>query len=194
MKKFVVIFLLYFVSFGLKAEWKLVNDNSIINFISVKKSKIGEVHHFKSLSGSLKDGQALVNIDLSSVDTNIEIRNERLKKFLFEVSKFPNATIAAAIDTKSLEALKIGDSFKKDIVVKVSLHGITIEVQSLIRVIKLSDGSILVYSENPVVVNAVDFEMESGIQMLQKIAKLPVISSAVPITFSLRFQQQENEL
>jgi len=61
------------------ADWQLDNGDSTLDFISVKKSTVGEVHHFKQLSGSITDaGQASVDIELASVETNIPIRNERL--------------------------------------------------------------------------------------------------------------------
>ena len=76
---------LFLFSTPLFPDWNLVNEESRINFISIKASDIAEIHTFKELSGSVKNnGQAQVVINLSSSETLIPIRNERMGNLLFE--------------------------------------------------------------------------------------------------------------
>ena len=79
--------------------WDLQADASTFNFVSVKKDTIGEVLHFKKLSGQIdKNGKAGITIDLNSVDTGVQIRDERMREFLFETGKYPSATYQANVD------------------------------------------------------------------------------------------------
>ena len=68
-------------------SWTLDGEASKVAFGSVKKDTIGEVHHFKSVSGSVDDaGKVTVEIDVASVETWIDIRNERFQKFVFDAA------------------------------------------------------------------------------------------------------------
>ena len=46
-----------------------------------------------------------------------------------------------------------------------------------------------VFTARPVLVNAADFGLESGVTALQQVAGLKAISSAVPVTLQLLFVQ-----
>lgn len=189
MKKILPLGLLLMLSFSAHADWTLNNDKSSLDFISIKKSTIGEVHRFTSLTGLLKDGKASVTIDLSSVDTKIPIRNDRMKSMLFEVLQFPKATIETTIDESKLKGLKIGENYQTNLALSVNLHGVSQKVSGDVQVIKLTDKSIVVNSLHPFIINAADFKLADGIEALREIAKLPVISSAVPVSFNLVFTE-----
>ncbi len=88
------------VSFGAahekKAMGEMTLDNSLssLSFVSVKKGTTGEVHTIDKLSGSLSvEGDLLVTLDLSSVNTKIAIRDERMQEHLFETGSNPVATV-----------------------------------------------------------------------------------------------------
>jgi len=170
------------------AGWQLDNEQSHINFVSVKKSKIGEVHYFKQLSGSLKDnGTANISIDLNSVETNIGIRNERMLKMLFETKLFPAAQINGKFDVDKIRRMKVGSSFDTSQNLSLGLHGQKQDMMANVKVIKLSNQKILVTSLQPLILNAGDFKLINGVEKLREIAGLPSISTAVPITFTLTF-------
>ena len=51
------------------SAWTLDNANSRLNFISIKKGDIAEIHHFTQLSGQVDDsGKANLEINLGSVE------------------------------------------------------------------------------------------------------------------------------
>ncbi len=179
------------VSFNASADWKLNNDESSVNFISTKKSKVSEVHSFKSLGGSISDaGEAKINIQLASVDTNIEIRNERMKAMLFEIANFATADISATVDSTKAANLKPGESFTTKTKLNVELHGKTVSADAVLRAVKLSDGKLAVSTVKPLIINAADFSLVEGIEKLRTVAKLPSISTAVPVTVDLVFDKQ----
>ncbi|MBT4599621.1 MAG: YceI family protein, partial [Methylococcales bacterium] len=93
------LFPLLGLSSSVMAGYTLNEDSSQINFVSVKKNTVGEVHTFNGLSGSIDDnGQVRITISLDSAETRIPVRNERLKSLFFETSKFPLATAEIAVD------------------------------------------------------------------------------------------------
>lgn len=189
MKKLFALTLLLFLPFNAYAQWNLNNSQSSVNFISVKKSSVGEVHAFRNISGSIKNGTATVDIDLSSVDTNIAIRNERMKTMLFDVANFSTASISSKVNIDQLTSMKSGDIRRSKIDLNVQLHGVTQQLQIEVQIIKLSDHSILVASTSPFIIKAKDFNLAEGIEALRNIAKLPSISTAVPVSISLVFTQ-----
>jgi polyisoprenoid-binding protein YceI len=192
MKKYLFCFLSLWVSLGAQADWQLKGDDSSVNFISIKKSAIAEVHLFKQLSGSINNnGEVKVSIDLASVDTNIAIRNERMKSLLFDVSKFATANILAKVDSGKLKAIKKGSFYQEDFDIVLSLHGIEKKITTAINVVKLADGSIRVSSVHPVIITAQDFGLSEGVEALRVVANLPVISTAVPVTFNMVFAETD---
>ena len=73
------------------ADWQ-VGPGSQVQFVSIKNNTIGEVSHFETLAGTVTDaGEVEVRVALDSVETNIGIRNERMKKMLFEVGLLPRS-------------------------------------------------------------------------------------------------------
>ena len=192
MKKYLLCFLSLWVAFAAQADWQLNSDKSSLNFVSIKKSAIAEVHSFKQLSGSIKTtGEVELLINLASVDTNIAIRNERMKSLLFEVGKFATANILAKVDCAKLQAMKAGDFYYDDVAMVLGLHGIDKKITAAMSVVKLSDGSIRVSSLRPVIIATQDFALSDGVEALRVVANLPVISTAVPVTFSAVFTESD---
>lgn len=187
MKKIALSVLLMVVSLGVNAQWQLSNADSNVNFVSVKKSLVGELHHFKQLSGSIDAGMATVEMDLSSVETNIPIRNERMLNMLFEVTSHPKAMVSAKVDTKRLKGMAAGDSYKESISMKLDLHGAQHEVMADVRVTKLANGGVSISSRSPILISAADYGLDKGVEALRKVAKLPSISASVPVSFDLVF-------
>jgi len=177
-------------AFSAQADWQLDNEASSLNFISIKKDKIAEVHSFKQMSGTIKaDGVAIISIDLTSVETNIDIRNERMNSLLLETVKFPTASVSVVLDAPQLKALETGSSIVLPVELTLDLHGNSKPISAQVRVTGLEKGALLVSTQTPILLNAVDFGLTDGIAKLMEVAKLPSISTAVPVTFNLIFIQ-----
>ncbi|MDA8329456.1 MAG: YceI family protein [Betaproteobacteria bacterium] len=171
------------------AQWQLENDHSNLDFISIKKTSIAEVHQFKKLSGSVSDeGDIHLLIDLSSVDTQNDIRNERLKAMLFEVAQFPTAEFNGNVDMSKVDALKVGETLDMPVNGKLSMHGVVQDSKTILHVVKLSGNQIQVTTKLPIILNADSYGLAAGIEKLREAAGLPVISAAVPVTFDLVFK------
>jgi len=168
-----------------QADWT-VSDSSRISFVSIKNNRIGENNAFERVSGSISEsGQVAVSVDLSSVETGIGIRNERLQKMLFEVASFPTASIDAALSDSQIAALRAGGARAESVSVNISLHGKTVSKTANVSV-SSSGGDVRVTTTQPIVITAQEFGLESGVAALQQIAGLNAISRSIPVTVDLR--------
>jgi polyisoprenoid-binding protein YceI len=168
-----------------QADWT-VSDSSRIGFVSIKNNRIGENNAFERVSGSISEsGQVAVSVDLSSVETGIGIRNERLQKMLFEVASFPTASIDAALSDSQIAALRAGGARAESVSVNIRLRGKTVSKTANVSV-SSSGGDVRVTTTQPIVITAQEFGLESGVAALQQIAGLNAISRSIPVTVDLR--------
>ncbi|CAI8372532.1 MAG: Uncharacterised protein [Halieaceae bacterium] len=167
------------------ADW-MVQDTSQIGFVSIKNNSIGENNAFQRVSGSISEaGMVAVAIDLTSVETGVGIRNERLQTMLFDVASFPSATVKATLSPAQVMALRGGGTVTESVALDVSLYGTTVSKTAELLVSVLDDD-VRVTSTQPIMITAQDFGLESGVAALQKIAGLSAISRSIPITVDLR--------
>lgn len=168
--------------------WQLAADQSNVGFVSVKAGDVGEAHSFKTLEGSVApDGAVNIGIDLASVDTGVDIRNQRMRDMLFEVTGFPKATLSAKIDPAAVSALKPGERKALAVPVTLDLHGTTNTIEARLMVTRLAGNSMLVETASPLIIDAGAVGLGAGVEKLRAVANLPAISAAVPVTASLVF-------
>lgn len=171
------------------AEWTLSPDSSV-KFLSTKNTNITEVHEFTQVSGSVSDkGNAEIAIDLTSVETGIGIRNERMQSMLFNVSDYATATVSADLPETMMLALKNGETATSVLPLTLELHGEKKEIEADVLATAAADGHVVVTTQSPVLVNAGDFKLAKGVEALREVAGLDRISTTVPVTFTLLFTE-----
>ena len=171
------------------AEWTLSPDSSV-KFLSTKNTNITEVHEFTQVSGSVSDkGNAEIAIDLTSVETGIGIRNERMQSMLFNVSDYTSATVSADLPDTMMLALKNGETATSVLPLTLELHGEKKEIEADVLATAAADGHVIVTTQSPVLVNAGDFKLAKGVEALREVAGLDRISTTVPVTFTLLFTE-----
>ncbi|MEZ5568344.1 MAG: YceI family protein [Halioglobus sp.] len=177
---------------GAWAQWDLVNERSSISFVSIKNGDLGELHGFGSLLGFVSaEGDVQVDIDLDSVETKIDIRNQRMREKLFQTAKFPVARVSAEVEPALIAAAAEGATVTADIPVTLSLHGLSKTVTVPVVVIGEEGGRLQVFSARPVLLSAADFGLQAGVAALVEIAGLKSISDTVPVTLHLVFAPAE---
>lgn len=180
-----------FLAFNVQAAWVLDDTVSTVSVVSIKKNTVGEVHYFKNLTGSILDnGTAQLSIDLNSVETNIAVRNERMKSLLFETTVFPVALVSLNFVNKPLGNIALGSRQVFPIEATLSLHGVMKKIKTTIQIVGVMDNGLLVSTVQPILLNTSDFGLASGIQALMEVANLPSISRVVPVSFDLIFKKQ----
>ena len=183
----IVIFLLISLPMATQAAWQLDNDASSVSFNSIKNGQVVESHYFKSINGSIEANQASISIDLSSVETAIGIRNERMQAMLFETGTYPVATITAILDREGVAALQSKATSTLQLPITIELHGQEANATVPVLVTRSADR-ITVSSQRPVIIQASTFNLAAGIEALRKIAGLQSITLSVPVSFSLNFE------
>lgn len=171
------------------ATWNLDSAASRIGFASIKAGEIIEAHTFGDVSGMVSsDGAANIEIALDSVDTKIDIRNERMREMLFETETYPSALVSATIDLSAYEDLGIGARTTDALEATLSLHGIEATLDASIFVTRISETRVEVSSVEPVILYVEDFNLADGIEALRSVANLPAITPASPVSFTLVFE------
>ena len=167
------------------SAWNIA-EGSKVGFVSVKNNSIGENNAFERVSGSIsRSGQVAVSVDLSSVETGVGIRNERLQRMLFEVAIFPTATIDEALTNSQIAALEACGAQTESVALSINLHGKTVSKTANLSV-SASGDDIRVMTIQPIIITAQEFGLEAGVAALQQIAGLNAISQSIPVTVDLR--------
>ena len=185
----------FFVSLSLfcysaNANWMLVENESSLNFVSTKNQHFSEIHQFKTLKGELSpEGQLQIEIDLSSIDSGIGIRDTRMQEKLFLVDKFPSANLTAQVPDSVLTLAK-GSSISATLPAKLTIMGISKTITVAVQVSRKADNGIVATSTKPILISAADFGLTAGVEILQKLAGLSGIGLTVPVNFNLVFLAQ----
>ena len=188
--RFFSFLLVGLIAFPAFSAWQLDNQHSSLSFISIKKGDVGEVHQFTQLKGGVSEqGKIEFIVDLSSVNTKIDIRNERLKKYLFEINLFPKATFSAQLDKSVFEKIAAGTSKVLTLSGQLDLHGQKQAIKVDVLIAKLSNSALVVSSLQPILIKAKDYHLVAGISKLRELANLPSISNVVPVSFVLSFNK-----
>ena len=183
---FVSVFLL---ASSAAAHWELDNDASTLSFVTVKADHVGEVHTFDRLSGDINDdGSIEISIELASVNTLIDIRNERMQNMLFETNLFPQATISGEIDLDAVTDMDAGVSRTISVDFDLDIHGESNSYTADVLVTRTESG-VLASTVKPIIVIADTHGLVNGVEALREVAGLPSISRAVPVSFNVVFEQ-----
>jgi hypothetical protein len=171
-----------------QAAWQLDGESSRLTFVTTKVTNVAEVNRFRSLRGSVgDDGKVQLQVPLETVDSGIPLRDERLRKQLFEVEKFASAQIGAQLDIAPLLTLAAGAQMELRLPLTVTLHGHSQSYSSELLVTRLDDRRFQVVTLAPLLLNAEDFGLAAGIEALRQLAGLKTISLAVPVSAVLIF-------
>lgn len=168
------------------ADWQLDPAASDLYFMSIKATHVGEVHSFDTLSGKVDEkGAASLTIDLASVATLIPIRDQRMRDMLFQVDRYPTATVDAQIELDTLVTMPTGSEIDIELEADLKFKGNTSQIMTKVKVSKLNEQKITVRTIAPVVLSAGQLQVTEGLEKLREIAGLPNISFTIPVTFNL---------
>ncbi|MCY4178793.1 MAG: YceI family protein [Litoreibacter sp.] len=171
---------------GHAKSWTLDPALSNVSFGSIKNDYVGESHSFGDISGGVTgNGQVEISLGLGSVQTNIDIRNERMIEHVFKNA--PDAKITAEIDMSELDALAIGEATTIETFGTVALLGTDNELDAKLFVMRLSETQVMVASEGMVMLSTEDAGINAGIDVLQELAGLDSITRVSPVSLRLFF-------
>ncbi|MBQ86747.1 MAG: hypothetical protein CMQ16_10125 [Gammaproteobacteria bacterium] len=170
------------------AQWTLSNEASTLSFVTVKADHVAEVHTFDQLSGAIgEDGSVSIEIALASVNTLVPIRNERMQSMLFETDLFPRGTITSQINSDRIANMAIGSSEEMGLDFTLKLRDLSRTYNATVLVSRQEAG-LMATTLKPIIVSAESFDLVSGVEALREVAGLPSISRAVPVSFTVVFE------
>jgi len=180
---------LFLASHTALADWQVTSD-SRVSFQTIKNTNTMESHTFNKVSGTLMDsGAAMISIDLSSVSTGIAVRDKRMQTMLFETSKYATANFQTMLSKSVLGDLQAGKTVDFELQGTLALHGERQRIRTMVKAVPIVDGSIVVTTLAPFIVEAADFALVDGINSLREAAGLESITTAVPVSFTLTLSQ-----
>jgi polyisoprenoid-binding protein YceI len=171
------------------ADWRLTAASKV-GYVSIKNNAIAEHNYFSGVTGSLnKKGQLKVSIDLSTVETQVDIRNQRMRDLFFEVTQYPEAVVTAQLDMQELAQVESGAPLEIVKPFTLSLHGVESTAEAHLRIISVG-GRAWVSTVQPILISAADFGLEGGVAALRKIAGLEAIAAVVPVSVNLKLAKK----
>lgn len=172
------------------ANWQFVPEHSAVYAVSTKSLDIAEVHQFAIAHAKLTpQGKFSMAIALASVMSGVEHRNQLLQDVLFEVAKYPRATLTAEVSEQWLTELPVAKVVLMSLPAKLQLHGIQQELELQLSVVKLSEQQIWVTSSKPLILNLNTFGFTNGLHKLAQLSSLESISAMTPMSFSLLLEK-----
>ena len=177
--------LLLLITQATLADWRLTAASKV-GYVSIKNNVIAEHNYFSGVTGSLnKKGQLKVSIDLSTVETQVDIRNQRMRDLFFEVMQYPEAVVTAQLDMQELAQVESGAPLELVKPFTLSLHGVESTAEAHLRIVSVG-GRAWVSTVRPILISAADFGLEGGVAALRKISGLEAIAGVVPVSVNLK--------
>ena len=172
------------------ADWQLINADSQLSFVSIKTTHIAERHSFSRLSGRIEEsGRAHLTVDLGSVNTGIDIRDQRMRDLLFNIIEIPNAKFTTDLNVNAANALRAGEQTNLLVQGELRVNKLSVDIETELSVVRLAENRVIVSTKTPMLLNASSLGLAEGVEQLRAIANLPDISLAVPVTFQLLFEK-----
>ena len=173
---------------ALSSAWTLDNACSQLDFTTSKTLpaqgdsavSVVEQGHFASMSSRFSNAsrEIVLDIALDSVNTAIPIRDERIRKLLFQTGKTPSAKLRVSLDKPAGKLLpELPLQLTVPAVLELAGARTPLELQLLVT---RSDTHLLVRSQS-VLVQAGMLNLLPGLDALRKIAGLLSIAAAVPV-------------
>ena len=172
-------------------NWQVDNARSNFTFVTTKAGQPGtnaitEVSSFKRVAGSVtSQGQIELLVDLTSIDTGFEIRDDRVKAMLFNVGATPQAKFAAKIEANTIRSIPANGFKDVEVAGQLTIAAQTKPVVAKLRVSQLGTGALQVATIAPIVINANDYGIGTGVEALRDIMGLNLLSPAAPVSFNL---------
>ena len=172
------------------ADWVLDSNNSNLSYGSIKNSFIGESNTFKTISGSIdEDGHVNIDIDLSSIDTQLELRDQRMRDIVFKVAENASAKLTGDMNLEAHRDQEIGTSRIVEASISIELVGQEIDYDVMLLLTRLAENKVMVTPHGVIFLDVEDFDLAGAIETLKELAGLETIANVAPMSFYLTFEK-----
>ena len=177
------------------ANWEAPQAH--ITFLSSKINQelnsVTEQSQFNSSQAYLdKQGDFKMTIDLNSVQTNIEIRDQRIKDWVFKTAQFATAEIKGKVDMEAINKLAIGETLTFKQPLTLNIHGKELPLEANLSAQRVHADKIMVNTLNPVLLDVKAMDMSKGVMQLVEVMGLKTIVEQIPVSFHAEFMRKES--
>jgi polyisoprenoid-binding protein YceI len=176
--------------------WQVDNPKSTLHFVTTKAGQpgvggIGEVQRFGQFAGGMSSGGDInFTVTLASVATGVDIRDERLRTMLFNVKDMPLAAFTARIDPAALRDLGPGAVKDIDVAGQLTMAGQSKPLAAKLRVMRLGASQLSVATRLPIMVDAAQFGLASGVEAMREVMGLSFLATSAPVSVQLVLDQK----
>jgi len=170
-----------------ESGWTLQPQNSVLSFQTIKNQSKVELSSFLDYTGAVDDtGQAEVRIRMASVETNVDLRNVRMRFLLFETFNHPEATIALSVPEDVIADLPEKRRKRITLPFDLTLVGQTLTMETEMVVTLIDANTVSVAAAYPISVSTDAFGLSDGIRRLEEAAEVSIVPSAT-VSFNFAF-------
>lgn len=171
-------------------DWTLDGEASSLSFVSVKNENVLEASHFGTLTGSVSEnGNAHVAAQTETVETFVDIRNERLVERFFQSDQHPQLSVDAQIDLDAFDDLETGESMRTELQLTVTLVSTPRTLYADVIVTRAGRDTVIVATAEPVMVDARDFGLGPAVELLEAVAGLDSVSPVAAVSAYLVYER-----
>lgn len=188
---FLVLLIANFSTALAETKYTIDSHNSSVNFSTIKKQYVVEPAVFKRIEGTVSDtGEVEISIDLSSIDTKISAKNDRITKLFFKVMQFPKAVIRAKVDMKKIKSITYYR--KMEIPATLEFYGTTKDIKLNVLITKAYRSRLLITSLQPIIIDADDYAIpaENLVKLANTVGGLS-LSNKAAVNFVLAFKPKK---
>jgi polyisoprenoid-binding protein YceI len=177
--------------------WQIQARASSLTFNTTKAGAAGvggivETMQFTRYSGGLEaNGRMQLKIDLSSIDTGISIRDERLQTLFWNVANAPSVTFSGQLKADDQKKL-LKEPVALEVEGSMTMAGVTKPVKAQLQVTPVN-GKLWVSTRRPILVKTEDFGLTPGVEALRAIMGLNFLAGTVPVNFQLELSKAAPE-
>lgn len=185
----------------ISGTFNVVPEESNINFTSIKNQDIGVTGFFDQVSGSvsipdngnLNDVDGEITLSLSSLNSGLSVRDDRILEHFFETNPEgndgENSKAVFTISSLTSETVKklstLNKSIKLSVLGTMKIHGESVKQSMNLLVTRTGDNEVRVTTRKPYVFNVKKFNMMEPLQKLMEVCGHGDLSLAVPIDINL---------
>ena len=125
-----------------------------------------------------------LSVDANSVNTGVEIRDERVRLHVFDSGNHPHIIFTAKLN-KAIETLKIGEPVVQELTGTLTIRGIENPLTAELLVIRGSADTLLVQTLRPLLLDASNYNMSEGFEQLRTLVNLFNIPQIIPVSIKL---------
>ncbi|MEN0653864.1 MULTISPECIES: YceI family protein [Hyphobacterium] len=171
-------------------SWMLNADHSSLSFVSVKNESVLEASHFATLTGSVsEDGNAHVAAQTETLESWVDVRNERMVEHFFQSAQHPQLSVDTQIDLAAYEDMEIGETRRAELTLTVTIVSTPRTVYGDVFVTRAGTDTVIIATAEPVMVDARDFGLGNAVELLESLAGLDSVSPVAAVSVFLVYER-----